>query len=198
MFPLIETIKILDGQPQNLSFHQHRFEASFFKVYKSLTDIKLKDLIQIPENYRQGLVKLRFLYNQTDCFCQYEHYNTKAIKSLKVVFDDDIKYDLKWVNRTAIEKLKQQKGSADDILIVKNQRITDTSFTNIAFYDGKDWLTPKFPLLHGTARARLLNEKLIIAKDIFIDDLNNFTHYKLFNAMRDFDTPALSIDTIFR
>ncbi len=196
MFPLIESIKIFDGKPQHLSYHQHRFEASYYKVYKTLTNIKLSDVIQVPETYQKGLVKLRFLYNQTDCFCQYDFYTPKQIKTLKLIYNDDIQYDLKWVNRSQLETLKQQKGTADDILIVKNQRITDTSFTNIIFFDGKRWLTPKYPLLHGTARARLLNEKIIEAEDIFIEDLKLFTHYKLINAMRGIDNPKQPISNI--
>ncbi len=196
MFPLIETIQIFDGQPQHLPYHQHRFEASYFKVYKTLTNIKLDEVIQVPETYRQGLVKLRFLYNQTDCFCQYDLYTPKDINNIKLIYNDDIQYDIKWVNRTQLNLLKQQKGTADDILIVKNQRVTDTSFTNIIFYDGKRWFTPKYPLLHGTTRARLLNKKIIEAKDIFVDDLKHFTHYKLINAMRGFDAPALPINSI--
>lgn len=196
MFPLIESIKVLDGKLQHLSYHQHRFEASYYKLYKKLTNIRLNNVIQVPEAYQQGLVKLRFLYNESDCFCQYSNYQPVEIKQLKLVFSDEIDYNIKWVDRSELEKLKKQKETADDILIVKNQRITDTSFSNIIFYNGNRWVTPKFPLLHGTARARLLNEKKIVSDDIFVDDLLNFTQYKLINAMRDFDSLSLSIDTI--
>ncbi len=197
MFPLVETIKILDGQPQNLSYHQHRFEASYFKLYKQLTTISLKEQIQVPGNYQTGLVKLRFLYNQSDCFCQYDFYEPKPVKRLKIVFADDIDYALKWVNRKKIDNLLQEKALADDILIIKNQRITDTSFTNIVFWDGGKWVTPKYPLLHGTARARLLNEQKITAEDLFLVDLNRFKSFKLINALRDFDrAEALPIDAI--
>jgi 4-amino-4-deoxychorismate lyase len=197
MFPLLETIKILDGVPQNLSYHQHRFEASYYKAFKKLADIKLDQLIEVPEQYKQGLVKLRFLYNEKDCFCQYDFYKPQKIQSLKIVIADTIDYSLKWVNRKALEALVKQKDTADDILIVKNGRITDTSFTNIIFFDGQQWLTPQFPLLHGTARARLINEKKIFAEDIFLSELNRFLSYKLINAFKEFDeTPVLSMDTI--
>ncbi len=187
MFPLIESIKVVDGVLQNIEYHQHRFEASYFKLYKRLTDILLENVIDIPQDYRQGLVKLRFLYNDTDCFCQYDRYKSKPVKSLKLVYDNHIDYSLKWVDRKKLNELHKQKDQADDILIIKNQRITDTSFTNIVFYDGKNWVTPKFPLLHGTARARLLATNKIMAEDIIVNDLKSFTSFKLINAMRDFD-----------
>ena len=197
MFPLIESIKILDGIPQHLSYHQHRFEASYFKLYKSLPQFRLENLIEVPDNFQKGLVKLRFLYNQNDCFCQYDFYKYKPINSLKLVVDNQIDYSLKWVNRTALEDLLKQKASADDILIVKNNRLTDTSFSNIVFYDGVDWVTPKFPLLFGTARNRLLTERKIKAKDILIADLQSFKSFKLINAMRDFEQePEISIHKI--
>jgi len=187
MFPLIETIKVIDGIPQNLSYHQHRFEASYYKLYKELASIQLADVIQVPEEHQKGLVKLRFLYNQTDCFCQYDVYQPKQIHTLKLVIDNEIDYSLKWVNRKKLEALLLQKGKTDEILIVKNNRITDTSFTNIVFNDGKNWLTPQFPLLHGTARARLLNEGKISVADITPEDFQYFKSFKLINAMLDFE-----------
>jgi len=197
MFPLIETIKVKEGKLQHLSYHQHRFEASYYKLYKQLTSIKLHEIIEVPETYEKACVKLRFLYNQTDCFCQYDYYQPKPITTVKLVVDDEIDYSLKWVDRKAFQRLSAQKGKADEILIVKNGRITDTSFTNIIFFNGKDWFTPKYPLLHGTARARLLNEKKIFTGDIRPDDLKTFQAFKLINAMLDFEEqPAIDIENI--
>lgn len=197
MFPLFETIQIIDGIPQNLSYHQQRFEVSYFKLYNKLTSIRLKNLINVPQEYQKGIVKLRLLYNDHDCFCQFENYKFRNIKKLQLVYNDNIEYELKWTNRKPLEKLLLQKNKADDILIVKNNRITDTSFSNIVFYDGKQWLTPRFPLLYGTARNRLLNDKLIQAIDIRVDDLNDFKFFRLINAMCDFEKqPSLSIRNI--
>ncbi len=196
MFPLIESIKISDGNLQHLSYHQNRFEASYYRLYKKRTPLQLAKIIQVPEAYKKGLVKLRFLYDKSGFYCQFNHYEPVAIKHLKLVFSEDINYELKWTDRSELEKLKTQKGMADDVLIVKNQRITDTSFSNIIFYDGSRWLTPEFPLLHGTARARLLDEKTITTADLIPADLIKFSHYKLINAMRGFDSDSLSIDSI--
>ena len=136
MFPLLESIKILNGKAQNLSYHQHRFEASYFKMYGKLTSIQLTNLIQVPEDYRSGVVKLRLLYNETDCFCQYDDYKKRDIKTLQLIVADQLNYDLKWTNRKVFDDLKNKAHRADDILIIKNGRLTDTSFSNIIFYDG--------------------------------------------------------------
>ena len=89
------------------------------------------------------------------------------------------------------------KNNCDDILIIKNNKITDTSFTNIAFYDGIKWVTPAFPLLKGTKRQKLIDENKIIEVDILLSDLNKFKKAILFNSMLDLeDQMYIEIDNI--
>ena len=64
--------------------------------------------------------------------------------------------------------------------------MTDTSFTNLAIYDGTDWLTPKHPLLAGTKRAWLLQRGIIREADITLADLLKAPKVSLFNSMIDF------------
>ena len=197
MFPLMETIKIKVGIPQHLDWHQWRFEKSFLLHYLKPAPFKLSSLINVPEEYQTGIVKLRFLYNEKDCFCQYSNYKPKQIKSLKLVEDDKIEYSLKYVNREKLDSLLAQKASADEIIIVKNNRITDTSYTNIVLFDGSEWVTPLYPLLKGTARERLLFEEKIIEKDVLKDDLKKYKSIKLINALLDFhEQPEIKIENI--
>jgi 4-amino-4-deoxychorismate lyase len=79
-----------------------------------------------------------------------------------------------------------QKELCDDILIVKDGLITDTSIANIAIYDGFKWITPKKPLLRGTQRAKLLKDKLIIEKDIKVKDMKNTVRFAIMNALLGF------------
>jgi 4-amino-4-deoxychorismate lyase len=69
--------------------------------------------------------------------------------------------------------------------MVQNGLITDTSISNLIFFDGKEWFTPANPILQGTCRDRLMAEGRLIAKEIRIDDLDLFIGCKLINAMRD-------------
>ena len=62
----------------------------------------------------------------------------------------------------------------DDILIVKQGFITDTSYSNVLFYNGKEWLTPTHPLLKGTQRASLLDQEIIRVAEIRLEDLHHF------------------------
>jgi 4-amino-4-deoxychorismate lyase len=197
MFPLVETIKIKNGVPQHLEWHQWRFEKSFYLHYLKPAPFQLKNLITVPKEYQEGIVKLRFLYNEVDCFCQFSSYKPREINRLKLVEDNDIEYSLKYVNREKIEILAQRKKNADDILIIKNNRITDTSFSNIVFFDDKNWETPLYPLLKGTARERLLSRGTITERDIQVKDLSNYKSFKLINALLDFEEqPVLNIENI--
>jgi 4-amino-4-deoxychorismate lyase len=77
-------------------------------------------------------------------------------------------------------------NSYDDIIIERGGLLTDTTIANIAFFDGKEWITPKKPLLEGSLRAKLLDNKILVKKDIKIDSLKHFSHYALMNAMIGF------------
>jgi 4-amino-4-deoxychorismate lyase len=72
-------------------------------------------------------------------------------------------------------------------MIFKNGFLTDTSIANIAIFDGDNWLTPKKPLLEGTTRNRLLENKDIIESNIDLNMLKNAKKIALMNAMIDFD-----------
>ena len=185
MCQLFESIRVEDGEIKNLYWHQLRLEKSCNDFFKKASDFNLKEIdFKIAE---KGLSKLRFLYNSSKYSYRVEPYFPKQISSLKLVFDNEIDYSFKFDNRKKIEKLSSENGDCDDILIVKNGFISDSSFANILFFDGEKWVTPSTPLLYGTCRARLLFEKKISEKEIKPQDLKLFKSFMLINAMRDFD-----------
>ena len=69
----------------------------------------------------------------------------------------------------------------------KNNIVTDTSIANIAIYYENTWITSKNCLLKGTTRDRLINDKILIEKDITVEMLKEATKIALMNAMIDFD-----------
>jgi len=103
-----------------------------------------------------------------------------------MLHDDTIEYAMKYANRERLDALFAQRGDADDVLIIKNGFVTDTTIANIAFFDGKRWLTPASPLLEGTTRQRLLDEAKIVEEEIRIQDVARFKQVALMNAMVDF------------
>ena len=185
MYPLIESIKIVDGIPQNLKWHQGRLEFSIRKYFREKTTLKLEDILLVPEEYSKGIVKARFSYNAAEYLWKFEPYVLQEINSLKIIYDDNIDYQLKYSDRSYLKNLYQKKGECDDILIVKNGMITDSLYCNIVFFNNTNWITPTFPLLKGTCRERLLHQKKIQEEIIKPDQLNSFKSFKLINAMRD-------------
>ena len=81
---------------------------------------------------------------------------------------------------------------------MKNELLTDTSFTNVAVFDGERWLTPKHPLLLGTKRASLLERQVIKEADISVETLMKAQKVSLINAMIDLGEIEISIANIIR
>lgn len=140
--------------------------------------------INVPDT---ALYRCRIVYDDTTLEIEYIPYQKRAVRTLQAVEADQLSYALKYADRSALEDLFVQRGSSDDILIVQNGLITDTSIANIAFFDSQRWLTPRKPLLEGTTRARLLDTNKISLADISLEDLPKFTHFALMNAMIGFE-----------
>lgn len=187
MYPLFESICIKDGQLLNAEWHRRRYRNSYKELYGYEAKSDILDNVQIPAEFREGLVKLRIRYNDASFKREFEKYQIKKITTLKLVEDNAIEYNLKYSDRTNLNLLFDKREECDDILIIKNKSVTDTLYCNIVFFDGEKWITPSHPLLKGTAREKLLAQKTIFQEPVTIERLQNFTHFKLINAMRDFD-----------
>ena len=186
-FPLFESVCVLEGIILNATHHLMRFEVSYQAYYHKKPTFKLFDQIKIPKTFQHGKVKLRISYNQTQKKYTFEQYQKKKIETLKMVYADAIDYNLKRENRNQINTLYQKKENHDDILIVKKKWLTDTSYANIILWDGYAWYTPDTPLLLGTKRMKLLQEKNISEVPIHVQNLNEFKGFQLINALLDFN-----------
>jgi len=136
MFPLFESIKIENGVPRNLPWHQERIAVSFRKYFNSGTAPELKKIIRVPGAYEKGTVKCRFLYDNQSWSLEFSAYSPVKIETLQLTEADSLDYSLKYSDRSAIDQLVMRKGNCDDILMVKNGMICDTSFANVVFFDG--------------------------------------------------------------
>ena len=113
-----------------------------------------------------------------------------------MVYTEKLDYSHKYIERENLNALFTQKGECDDVLIVKKGMITDSSYANVVFFDGKDWWTPKTPLLKGTCRARLLHQGIINEVLLEVNDIKNFKGLKLVNSLRDMDQRMIPIDNL--
>jgi 4-amino-4-deoxychorismate lyase len=145
-----------------------------------------------------GLYKCRLLYGITPANPEFISYQKRRIETLKVVHCDTIDYHLKFTNRSFINNLYDGRNDFDDVLIVRNGMITDTSFCNIVFSNGKDWYTPENPLLEGVRRESLINNSIIRRKKIDLGMLDKFETFKLVNAMIPWqEAEEISVRNIF-
>lgn len=181
MKKLFETIKVEDGQLLNIEWHNRRFNKSRLELFNIEEEIDLKEYItNIPQN---GLYRCRVLYSQEIESILFFTYTPKKFTSFKII-KSSLSYNYKFDDRSEINTLKDD--SFDEIIIEKEGLLTDTSIANIAFFDGKRWITPKKPLLEGTTRARLLHKGFLTLKNIKKEHIKNYSHFALMNAMIGF------------
>lgn len=199
MCRLFESIKALDGRFFNLKYHNERVNKARRELFDQADEIYLEEFLEVPEKTKNGLFKCRVVYDKVIIKMEWEKYYWRDVEKLKVVEDNQIEYSYKFAERKRIDDLVKENTSSskEEILIVKNGLLTDTSRTNVVLFDGKEWYTPASPLLKGTQRQKLLDEKKITEKEIFFRDLKNYRTIKLINAMMEFDdAPTLPVESI--
>lgn len=170
-----ETVKCDDGMAYNLEYHCRRIARTI------MININLQEyILPISDDF----LKCKVLYDQYGVIdVEYTPYIKRIINSFKLIYDDTIEYKCKSVNRDHINQLFDQRGSADEIIMVKNGFITDTSIANLAVFDGTSWLTPKIPLLRGTMQEQLLDKKELIQANISVEMLKKAQKIAVLNAM---------------
>lgn len=186
-----ETIRIQDNKIFHLEYHQERFEKTIYENYGYKTKEKLHSFITPPSN---KLLKCKICYGEKITKVTYDIYTPKIISSLKIV-ESDISYKYKYENRNNIAKLIDKQY--DEILIVKNGYLKDTSIANIALKIDGIWNTPSSPLFYGTTRERLLYEGKIIKRNLKTEDFKKAQEMSFLNAMINFCKVSLAkIDII--
>jgi len=197
MYLLLESIKIKDKVLQSLDFHNERLNRSRFELLNCKSEIDLSKEISLPEMLSAQVYKCRVLYSKQIEVVEFQPYLLSPIQALKIVEANHIDYAYKFADRTYLERLRANLPLYQDILIVKNRCITDTSYANIVFFDGKNWLTPDTPLLRGTKRSQLLQKQIVQESRITVKDLRHFQYAKIINAMIDLEeSPAISMSSI--
>lgn len=190
----IETMRVVDGRIANLQDHLNRMQRTIREVFGLSPDFNTLEKIDIPHSAK----KCRIIYTEQIQSIEFGDYQPRCINSLKVVeANSDLDYHLKYSDRTELTKLQNLRGNCDEVLIVKNGYITDTSFSNVVFTDGKLFVTPDTYLLPGTMRARLLNSGIMTETPIRTEDIALYTHIALINAMLPLESaPLIPINNI--
>lgn len=195
MSQFIETICVENKSCLHLEWHEQRLNETRHAFFDDLPAIELKSVISLPKSLTDAVYKCRIVYSSNIELITYDPYVLRNIQSLQLVEDDAMDYSFKFEDRALFNRHLIHK-TADEILIIKNGFVTDTSFSNIVFFDGMRWLTPFTYLLNGTQRQRLLQLGAISEAEIKSSDLKHFRFAKLINAMLDLHASP-SIDLRF-
>ncbi len=171
----------------NIARHQMRYGRTARHFFGS--GYNVEDLGKIAAGFaaNEGVNKVRIVYDGSGVVsAACAPYQMRNIRSLRLVECDGIDYTYKYADRTALDNAMKLRGGCDNVVIVRDGLLTDTSYTNIALYDGCRWLTPARPLLQGTALMRLFDEGRLEARDIRAGEIWDYSHIALFNSMIDF------------
>lgn len=194
---LLESIRLSDGQFQNLFYHEQRMNRALKFLCGVQEHFDLEAFLAMIDRPLQGLFKCRMVYDDVSRDLEFVPYKIKKIDSLRVVEHDRVSYEFKYADRKLIDRLYGLKKECDDILIVKRGLVTDSSFSNVVFRRGKRWYTPWSALLKGTMRSNLLERNIIHEEEIRVEDIKTFDSFKLINAMIQFDGPEVDISNIY-
>ncbi|MFH0843305.1 MAG: aminotransferase class IV [Bacteroidota bacterium] len=195
---LVETIRINDGIPVNLEYHNQRMHRSLSGLFSIKKEINLESVIKVPVISSTGVVKCRIEYDRTIGKIEFQPYYIRPVRSLRLVEDNEIEYRYKFADRSRFDALFDSRGDCDDILIVKNGLVTDTYYANCIFKsaDGS-WVTPGSCLLKGTRRSSLLDRGLIREGKVMVTDIKNYVEVRRINAMIDIDdSESIPIENI--
>lgn len=174
----IETIRYEHGRFHLLDLHQRRMEATVREAYGPYSTGHiplLHEILHHPmhrDTCGDSVFKYRIIYDTRIRSIEYTPYIPRDIRSLMTVkAPATLDYHLKRSDRTALDNLRLQRGDCDEILIIKDSLITDTSYSNIIFKGTDGIYTPRAPLLAGVMRQHLLDTGAIIEYDLTVSDI---------------------------
>ena len=183
-----------EGFPRLLLYHEERMNRTRAEFFPGAVPLRLADYL--PQgNPLPGVAKWRLVYDGTGvCESVCVPYQMREVRTLRLVRADRLDYAYKFEDRSALSACMALRGEADDVLVVRDGRITDTSIANVALWDGTHWCTPEHPLLCGVKRRSLLESRRIVERDIRVEELHRYTRIRLFNAMIEWGDIDFSID----
>ncbi len=187
MCRFLETIQFVQGRHLNLDGHQARVNATFTQFFPGVPPFLLRETLlksEIPEG--DGKYKCRLLYDERVQQLEYVPYSLPLITSLRLVPTTMESSVCKSADRSEYVRAFALREGCDDVLLIRNGLLTDTSYCNVALFDGTLWVTPLTPLLYGIRRAGLLLQGMIVEKEIPAQEILRYRKIRLFNAMIGF------------
>ena len=187
MFQFIESICCINKQLRNLEFHQARFDRTRNDNFTEINPILLEEIIKFPTDLTDEKYKVRIVYDREIQSVEFLPYQMKSINSIQFFeIDPKINYTYKYSDRSFLDEFLKE-AQTDDLVLIKSNYITDCTYSNLVFFDGENWFTPRSVLLKGTMREALLQSNQISERNIKVSDLANFKSFKRINAMMNLE-----------
>ncbi|WP_156104708.1 aminotransferase class IV [Spirochaeta lutea] len=215
---LVESICIRDGRVLALEYHQERLDRSRRELGFSGA-LPLAPAVQ--EAYRSwqagehppaggsddrhpgnagaglaagGVVKCRVLYDRSIQEIEFEVYKPRKFTACRPVESPyPLDYHLKYRDRSCFEGVNELVPPGICPLICRHGWLTDALHANIALLVKGEWLTPETPLLGGTMRRRLLEQKKIRPAALRREWLPLAERISLINALNPLDAQVLPL-----
>jgi len=191
---LIETIKLQNGIFHNLDYHNERLNNSRKNIFKKSEPLDLYSYLREFDYPKKGLFKVRVEYAENFKNTSFVSYTPVTITSLKVVINNNISYYYKYADRKCFQNIIT--GKNEEAIIIKNGFVTDCTYANLAFSDGKSWFTPNTYLLNGTKRQLYIDRGEIIPVKMRVKDIFHFNKVSLINSMLDLKEVCISTENI--
>ncbi len=193
----IETIQIKNGRILNPDLHRERARETILYHFGVVRELPFESLITGISPELQETLKLRVLYGKDIEEYTIEPYKRRDICKIKLSEGGDIDYSYKYEDRSQLESLLLRKGDSDDVLIIKNGFVTDTSFSNVVFREGNNFYTPSTCLLNGIKRRQMIRDGLVSVRDIRVEDVIKYRECFLINAFLDCFRVEISAEGFF-
>ena len=190
MYQFIESMCWEKGSYQLLGLHQQRMDRTFHQFFQARAP-RLSEILPKPD--ATGKTKVRVVYSEKIQSIETIPYEIKRPDTLKLIHVKGMDYSFKFLNREALESLKSHN---QEVIIVKNGKVTDASYANLAFFDGQSWFTPKTYLLNGVKRQHLISQGILQEVDMKAKDILNFDKVSLVNAMLDLEDLVFALSEI--
>ncbi|MDA0193553.1 MAG: aminotransferase class IV [Bacteroidetes bacterium] len=181
------------GTYRNLSYHQSRIDKTFGEYFPWEDPLRISKVL--PQLSVAGKHKVRIVYDDLGHKIEVAAYESKPLNTMCMVVDNSIEYALKSTDRRRLSQLREQAGT-DDVIIIKNGFVTDGWISNLAFWDGEQWVTPTTYLLNGVKRRSLLKNGILKEMEIRDTDVGYYEKVTLVNAMLDPGEVIITTDQI--
>lgn len=183
----IESIALYDGVLRNLELHQDRLEETYFAHFGEPGEIDLANELRRFTLPTAGVYKIRVTYSTTLESIEIEAYTRPVVQQVMLVQADGLDYNYKYAERLKLEALCHDIPTGTQPVLVQHGYLTDAIYANVCLYDKGDgvWLTPKYPLLKGTARRSAIAAGQVKPAQIHANDFyaGKYSKLKLINCM---------------